>query len=128
MIARIISLVLALSIAGCTYCQQSTNSTTPVCKIAQVSKQCGAPEVVKLVLEYLPQVIAALLSGDYSALLTSLVSDLTKLGITDGTTVISCAVQVATTNATPAGGASLPAYLLTLNEHAHAWLALHPVK
>lgn len=114
--------LIGMIATNCGYCQQAVNQKSPICNVAKIAKTCGAKEIVSLIEQYLPRVIVALFSGDYSHLLSQLV---TEIGA-DGQTVISCAVQVADTNTAPPPGSAVPPYLQTLHEHATSWLTAHP--
>jgi len=111
-----------MAVPACTYCDVAANKTTPVCKVAAVASQCGEKAIVQLVLQYLPQVVIALISDDYVPLLAALEA---QIGPT-GQTVVTCATQVADQNATsPTTPTTLAPLLVTIHNHAAARLAAH---
>ena len=113
--------VAGLSIAACSYCAQQVHKSEPRCVAQQVAVNCGEPALAKLVIQIIPQVVAALVSGNYSSILNELAGTLQQQGTQDALQAITCAVQQVDGNLKLAKqGANLN--IETIKTHAELWL------
>lgn len=114
------------------YCKDPAHAQEARCKAqtetVAIAKQCALPETVKLIGQIFPQVIAALVSDQWSGLLDQLVATLKAQGIPDALTLVTCAVQTVEANGIPpAAGKAYAVPASTVKDRAHQWNAAHPI-
>lgn len=123
--SKAVALILVLSLGACSYCSVPEHKTEPKCVAATVATRCGEPAIIKLVGQILPQVVADLLSLDFSGLIDQLVATLTHQGINDALAAVTCAVQTVDQNMAANVGKMEAPNSVVLREHAQIWLAAH---
>lgn len=110
------------ALASCGYCQLPEHAKDAQCIALRVVTDCGAPEVIKIVIDIAASVGQAIASSDYANLLAAIETDLKNRGVTDTWGVITCALNqhsgplTGKSKATPA------------DQRASAWKKAHPAK
>lgn len=126
--AVILPLLAVTTFSACSYCSQDVHKTEARCQVQAIAQSCGTPAITKLVNQILPEVVADLVSMDFTPLLGQLVQTLEHQGVTDALVAVTCAVQQADGNITlPAGGMPSP-NLIAVKTHAQIWVAANKAR
>ncbi len=111
-----------LFLGGCGFCRVPANTATPRCIAERTVTDCGAPEVVKIVIDIAASVGQALVSSDWGNLVSAIETDLEHRGVTDVWGVLTCAVNHV--EGTSGGAKGAP----TVYIRGEAWKKRHPAK
>lgn len=114
----IISLLIVVS--GCGFCKVATNAKDPRCQAQVIASKCAEPKLAKLVVQLIPKIVSALISSDYAAIISQLLSDLEQEGVQDALGVITCAIE--TVDGNTQVGAAEDSNLAAIKAHARLWL------